>query len=102
LLEWESPPDERRAYRRNRYVEELRQLCLNPGKWARIDTFSSAPAAHSSRNNLRYAVTLKRYRVPEEAVGFNFDLKVRRLPDGQTWGLYACAVPKEEEKDVKG
>ncbi len=96
---WEDPPAERRVYRRNRYVAELRALCQNPGVWGRIDVFTDAPSANSSRNNLKYAVALKRYRVPEEAEGFNFELRVRRLLDGQTWGLYGRAIPKEGQNE---
>lgn len=95
MIEWEAPPDERRSYKRNRYLEELRMLIEHPQTWARIDTFDAPNKANSARNNLKYAVDLKRYRVPEGAENFVFTLKVRRLPDGQSWGLYAMAEEKE-------
>lgn len=92
---WEEPPDDRRHYKRNRYLEELRVLCHNPGVWGRIDLFDDSRPANSARNNLKYAVTLKRYRVPEEAENFDFEVRVRKLPTGDQWGLYGRAIPKE-------
>lgn len=93
---WEDPPKDRRQYKRNRYVESLRALCANPETWARIDTFANAQTANSARNNLKYAVSLKRYRLPEEACNFTFDITVRKITAGE-WGLFAQAIHKEGE-----
>lgn len=93
---WEDPPSDRRQYKRNRYVEGLRELCLSPETWGKIDTFTNAQTANSARNNLKYAVQLKRYRMPEEASGFTFEITVRKVGSGE-WGLWARALPKEDD-----
>lgn len=93
---WEEPPTPRRAYKRNRYVEAIGALLESPDNWARIDTFDNAATANSARNNLKYAVQLKRYRLPEAACSFNLDVTVRKIADSQ-WGMFARVTKKEEE-----
>lgn len=87
---WESPPSERRKYQRHRYVESIRAICLSPSKWARIDTFSEARLANSTRSNLKNAISLKRYSLPPEAEGYTIELTVRKLTDNE-WALFARA-----------
>jgi hypothetical protein len=92
---WEEPPPERRKYQKGRYIEPLRLLTEQPGQWGRIGFYLDPVRANTERNNLKYAVAMKRYKLPEEGKDFNFEITVRKFTDGSGWGLYARAVPKE-------
>ena len=94
---WEAPPPTRREYKKERYKEAIQQLCDNPGKWARIDEFTESRQAYSARNNLKYALKLQRYKLPDEAEDFTFEFKCRQANNGSGQHyLYGRALPKEE------
>jgi hypothetical protein len=63
----------------------------NPGQWARLDTFEEPGKANSTRSNLKNALKLKRYKMPENAAKFNWTFSVQKELDQAIWGLYGRA-----------
>ena len=104
-MKWEDPPVTPRRYNSSKWRDEARILRANPGRWALLDTFTSAKARNTAWQVRTGRLQAFRPAGTFQSVSRAGSVYARFLPDhakhGNDWDLH-CPQCQQEIGQVLG